>query len=144
MELQACRDPGEDRPVAIHGTAISDASLRASGKLGKSRVERERVTIEGAVAILGLAERTIQKMAQRGELPGAALMGRRWTFDIAKLRAYVRTKERAKWQPRKQATGQPQKTKREPGGSVDAVERLSEIIRGLREDARKRAVKRGS
>jgi excisionase family DNA binding protein len=57
----------------------------------------ERVKIERAGQILGLPPRTVQKMAQRGELPGAAKLGRRWTFNEDKLRSYVRHKERETW-----------------------------------------------
>jgi excisionase family DNA binding protein len=57
----------------------------------------ERVKIERAGQILGLQPRTVQKMAQRGELPGAAKLGRRWTFNEDKLRSYVRHKERETW-----------------------------------------------
>jgi hypothetical protein len=57
-------------------------------------------------------------------------MGRRWTFDEGKLRAYVRMKERENWRrPRD----------RLPGGSVD---RDSEIIRKFREQVKRRAAKR--
>jgi excisionase family DNA binding protein len=61
----------------------------------------ERVNIERAGQILGLQPRTVQKMAQRGELPGAARMGRRWTFNEDKLRGYVRHKERETWHAQK-------------------------------------------
>ena len=57
----------------------------------------ERVKIERAGQILGLQPRTVQKMAQRGELPGAAKLGRRWTFNEDKLRSYVRHKVRETW-----------------------------------------------
>jgi hypothetical protein len=57
----------------------------------------ERGGLEEAVAILGLPERTVQSMAARGEIPGAAKLGRRWTFDIARLRTLVRNKERQTW-----------------------------------------------
>jgi hypothetical protein len=58
----------------------------------------ERIVIEDAVAILGLSGRTIQEMAQRGEIPGAAKFGRRWTFDVAKLRSMIAEKEQETWQ----------------------------------------------
>jgi hypothetical protein len=57
----------------------------------------ERVNVERAGQILGLATRTVQRMSQRGELPGAALMGRRWTYNEDKLHGYVRNKEREIW-----------------------------------------------
>jgi excisionase family DNA binding protein len=55
----------------------------------------ERISISVAADILGIPGRTIRHMAQRGELPGAAKIGRRWTFDQARLRDYVRRQEAA-------------------------------------------------
>ena len=55
----------------------------------------ERGDITDAMAILGIRKaRTIEAMAARGELPGAAKIGRRWTFNLAALRAYVEEQER--------------------------------------------------
>jgi excisionase family DNA binding protein len=54
---------------------------------------RERVKIAEAVVILGLSDRTVRALAERGEIPGAAKIGRRWTFSLARLRDYVRQKE---------------------------------------------------
>ena len=64
---------------------------------GPVSVKRERLTIERAVAIIGLPARTVQGMSQRGEIPGAAKFGRRWTYNEDKLHAYVRNKERESW-----------------------------------------------
>ena len=61
----------------------------------------ERVNVELAGQILGLHPRTVQKMAQRGEIPGAAKIGRRWTFNEDKLRGFVRYKERETWHAQK-------------------------------------------
>jgi hypothetical protein len=58
---------------------------------------RERVTITEAIGIPGMPERTIRDLAQRGELSGAKI-GRRLTFDLRRLRDYVRNKETAAWQ----------------------------------------------
>src|SRR3954451_8890051 len=55
----------------------------------------ERVCIGIASAILGRGSRSVLDLAARGELPGAAKIGGRWTFDLAKLRAYVREREQA-------------------------------------------------
>jgi hypothetical protein len=55
--------------------------------------DRERVTIDDALSIIGISTRSLQEMAARGEIPGAAKFGRRWTFDLAKLRAHVKDKE---------------------------------------------------
>jgi hypothetical protein len=40
---------------------------------------RERITIEDAQPLIGLPIRTVQAMAAKGEIPGAAKMRRRWT-----------------------------------------------------------------
>jgi hypothetical protein len=58
----------------------------------------ERVGVKVAAAILGLPPRTVQDLAARGELPGAAKFGRRWTFDLVKLRRFVKARERQTWQ----------------------------------------------
>jgi excisionase family DNA binding protein len=57
-----------------------------------------RDTADQAAAILGIPRRTVQALAARGELPGAAKIGRLWTFDIEKLRRLVRQRERETWQ----------------------------------------------
>jgi hypothetical protein len=59
--------------------------------------DTERCAIDQAVAILGLPLRTVQDLAARGEIMGAAKIGRRWTFDLEKLRRFVRDKERQTW-----------------------------------------------
>jgi hypothetical protein len=64
----------------------------------RKKKEAERIVIEDAMAILGLSGRMIQELAQRGEIPGAAKFGRRWTFDVVKLRAMIADKEREIWQ----------------------------------------------
>jgi integrase/recombinase XerD len=55
------------------------------------------VTIAEAAGILGVPERTVRDLAQRGELSGAKI-GRRWTFDLGRLRDYVQNKETQAWQ----------------------------------------------
>jgi excisionase family DNA binding protein len=72
-----------------------------SATVGRIATKAERVNVERAGQILGLHPRTVQKMAQRRELPGAARFGRRWTFNEDKLRSYVRHKERETWHAQK-------------------------------------------
>ena len=67
------------------------------------RNTRERILIGEAVAILGVAERTVRAMAQRGEIPGAGKIGRSWTFNIEKLRAYVGRREAEAYQGAKRS-----------------------------------------
>ncbi|MGI3902682.1 MAG: tyrosine-type recombinase/integrase [Janthinobacterium lividum] len=69
----------------------------------------ERIGRQDAAAIMGLPERTVTLLARRKEIPGAAILGRRWTFDEVALRAWIRSKEDEVWQdhgsPRRAATG---------------------------------------
>jgi hypothetical protein len=60
--------------------------------------ERERITIDEARPLIGLPIRTVQSMASKGEIPGAAKMRRRWTFDLVKLEDWIAHKERETWQ----------------------------------------------
>ena len=53
----------------------------------------ERIQSPEAAAITGLSLWNIQSMAARGEIPGAGKLGRRWTFDIGKLRRWITHKE---------------------------------------------------
>lgn len=110
----------------------------------KSHVlKSERGGVAEAAAILGLPVRTVQDMAARGELPGAAKFGRRWTFDPEKLRRFVRDKERHAWQSGKH---QPDVTGegipsgaglRSAGGS--SAGRLTQLIRASQKRASKLA-----
>lgn len=64
----------------------------------RREVKRERGTIDDAIGILGVSHRSVQDLAASGALPGAAKIGRRWTFDLAKLREYVEAREHEIWQ----------------------------------------------
>jgi len=44
-----------------------------------------RIRIADVCQRTGLTPRTVQSLALRGEIPGAAKLGRSWTFDAAKL-----------------------------------------------------------
>jgi hypothetical protein len=46
-----------------------------------------------AVAICGESERTLQAAAARGDIPGACKPFKCWTFNEAKLRAWIASKE---------------------------------------------------
>lgn len=50
----------------------------------------ERVRPQAAVTITGLSLRTVQALALRGEIPGAAKLGGSWTFDEAALRNWIK------------------------------------------------------
>ena len=57
--------------------------------------QAERCMIEEAHLITGLPERTLQSLSARGEIWGAAKLGRRWTYDRQRLRAWVAANENA-------------------------------------------------
>jgi hypothetical protein len=101
----------------------------------------ERVNIERAGQILGLQPRTVQKMAQRAELPGAAKLGRRWTFNEDKLHTFVRHKERETWRAQKHqpdVTGAKMSYGAAPRSKVaKSGGRYTQIIQQLRASAEK-------
>ena len=53
----------------------------------------ERIRCENVAAIIGAPLRTVQVMAARGELPSAAKIGRRWSFNEDAIRAWLKQKE---------------------------------------------------
>lgn len=57
--------------------------------MARTPPKAERIRADQAAAILGIQRRTIQLMAQRGDLPNVAKIGGIWTFDEAALRAWV-------------------------------------------------------
>jgi hypothetical protein len=54
----------------------------------------ERGTSQQAAAILGVKSRKLQAMSARGEIPGAAKLGRQWTYDLPKLRQFIDQQEK--------------------------------------------------
>jgi hypothetical protein len=52
-----------------------------------------RVQTADAARLLGVSARTVQYLAGRGELPGAAKIGQTWTFCLEKLRRFVAAQE---------------------------------------------------
>lgn len=70
--------------------------------------EPERGQIRDACSILGKKDRTVRALAASGKLPGCARIGGTWTFNLAKLRAYVEFREREAWRsarPQRGVTG---------------------------------------
>ena len=55
--------------------------------------------IAEAHLITGLPSRTLQSLSARGEIWGAAKLGRRWTYDRNRLRAWVSANENATSNP---------------------------------------------
>jgi Helix-turn-helix domain len=66
-------------------------------KQRRSMSRDERASLKTAATILGLPLRTVQHLAARGEIAGAAKFGRRWTFDVDKLRRLIKERERQTW-----------------------------------------------
>ncbi|MGI9484839.1 MAG: helix-turn-helix transcriptional regulator [Geminicoccaceae bacterium] len=61
---------------------------RTDGGTGKTRIQTPRVA-----QLTGLSIRCIQLMAARGEVPSAAQLGRRWTFDEKRIVEWVAQRE---------------------------------------------------
>lgn len=57
--------------------------------MGEPPRKRERIRAIEVSDILGVELRTVQAMAARGELPGAAKVGKLWTFDEKALVAFL-------------------------------------------------------
>ena len=55
----------------------------------------ERCLIPEAAEITGLPQRTLIDFCAKGRIPGAAKLGRRWTLNVVKLRAWIREREDA-------------------------------------------------
>lgn len=56
--------------------------------------ERERLLIRDVAVKTGLPKRTVQQMAKRGDIPGAAKLGNVWTFDRWQLTRWIEDAER--------------------------------------------------
>jgi Helix-turn-helix domain len=52
-----------------------------------------RIQSAAAALVLGVSRRSVQGLALRGELPGAARIGGVWTFDAERLSAFVTQRE---------------------------------------------------
>lgn len=48
-----------------------------------------RIRSDAAATMLGITARGVQAMAARGDLPGAAKVGKVWTFDQDKLKRHI-------------------------------------------------------
>jgi phage terminase Nu1 subunit (DNA packaging protein) len=75
--------------------------------MSRAKPIMERVRAHVAAGILGVEVRTVQALASRGEVPGAAKIGGLWTFDEVALRNWIRERTTCPkdHQPRKTATG---------------------------------------
>jgi hypothetical protein len=52
-----------------------------------------RIQSAAAARTLGVSQRSVQELALRGELPGAARIGGVWTFDADRLAAFIKQRE---------------------------------------------------
>jgi hypothetical protein len=52
-------------------------------------IPQERVKMDGAKSITGKTARALRAMAIGGAIPGAVKIGGEWTFDVARLRAWI-------------------------------------------------------
>jgi|GEM_PF-4375494 len=69
------------------------------------RIEPERINMAAALPIIGKGRRVAQQMAEAGEIPGAIKIRGEWTFDLGKLRAWLRELENEQCQTRKVVAG---------------------------------------
>ena len=67
--------------------------MREAMRAANDNMKAERIQAEHVAAIIGAPVRTVQVMAARGELPTAAKIGRRWTFNEGAIRDWLRGKE---------------------------------------------------
>src|SRR5579863_9284604 len=111
----------------------------------------ERIQIEAACAIVGVCERTMQGLALRGEMPGAAKIGGRWTFNERVLRAHVRAEEERVCQRKREAgslvpprTGASGATTDGMGGSKSMGESIAGAYEQLIQSRRKRSATKTS
>jgi hypothetical protein len=102
--------PDEPKTAAQAGLSSNNHRQRKPGPSPPDglKTAAQRSTTIAAAAILGIKSRKLQAMSQRGEIPGAAKLGRQWTYDLAKLHRFVEQQEQATCQnekPRRAATG---------------------------------------
>lgn len=95
----------------------------------------ERIRADAAAGILGVEVRTVQALAARGEVPGAAKIGGLWTFDESALRSWI--KERTQCQkdrrPRSTATGEGKRSGRDlPLQATKSARACEQALRELR------------
>jgi hypothetical protein len=77
-----------------------------------SLIVPERIKMARARAIVGLDERVMQQMAEKGEIPGAIKIRGVWTFDEAKLRIWLADLEKQQCESRRKvAAAKPHRTR---------------------------------
>ena len=87
--------PTGKRPAWLTRWLSTDStSILRPGSSKRTLHFAERIGAKEAAAILGVKPRKLQAMSARGAIPGAARIGRQWSFDPAKLRRYLKNRER--------------------------------------------------
>jgi excisionase family DNA binding protein len=96
------RDIWHEFRDGMHNVHLSPHPSFPAGKPRRRRVRTklaaepsERGTVAQAARILGVGNRKVQDMSAQGKIPGAAKMGRLWTYDLTRLRRFVEQQERA-------------------------------------------------
>lgn len=99
-----------------------------------------RITADEAAHITGLSVRAVQDMALRGDIPGAAKLGKRWTFDAGEIEAWIKTQVQAT-KDRAESARAPRKTATSSGGPARPMRAFKSTEAGSRE-AYERAIGR--
>jgi hypothetical protein len=81
-------------PDGLRTPAEAAAKLGRSPRTLRAHGAAERIGAKEAAAILGVKPRKLQAMSARGAIPGAARIGRQWSYDPVKLRRYLKHRER--------------------------------------------------
>jgi hypothetical protein len=77
--------------MLLQSVACPDFFVSIGGAMSASPI---RIQSAAAARILGVSQRSVQSLAIRGEIPGAARIGGVWTFDSGKLAAFITQRER--------------------------------------------------
>src|SRR6185437_15801289 len=104
----------------------------------------ERVRADAIARMTSLSIRKVQELAVAGKVPGAAKLGGVWTFDPARVRAWIREQERACLERPKISISEARRTTdvlSSPDASID--EAYARLVFGRRRDDL-RAGNRGS
>ena len=103
----------------------------------------ERIQSARAAEITGLSIRTVQYLASGGKVPGAAMLGGRWTFDPDQLRRWIKDQE-------VKATCRPISTSAAPSGGAafkpvgPSIDEVYERLIGRKPSGASRSSRRNS
>jgi hypothetical protein len=96
-----------------------------------------RISIEKAIELTGRNRRALQSLAATGKIPGAAKIGRVWTFNLYRLRRWIRQLEAESCKKENAPRGMPTGAARSCGAgswsedksSSGAYERTMQLLR---------------